>query len=143
MKKLLIITIVLLIHSFPSYSNTILNKGLVCTNVNDDKDLWAFGFFNPNRVDIWHKDEYDLNKNRIFSELIIIDRLSKKASYETTEEKLIIYYVKDKNDTSNKPFYIDRFNLSMKFFTKKFQCDLFVNKRNFEKKINNFNKRKF
>ena len=144
MKKLLIITIVLLIHSFPSYSNTILNKGLFCTNVINNKDGWAFGFFSPNKIDMWQIDQLNLNKTQLTNR----EDLSKNSSYEFTEDKLILYYVKDKYDVHNKPMYIDRYDLSMKWFTKSYQCELITNKSNFEKFIKNFrknrlNKRKF
>jgi hypothetical protein len=147
MKKLLLITIILLLQSFPSYSNTILNKGFLCEKIDvkvnglnlfDDDDVVGLGFFKKDKIDIWLVDNLDINKNRILTELILRDDLL-DSSYRLWEGQLKIF-LKSLYSSDTSYISINRYNLLMTKDKKKYQCELFFNKSIFRKKILNYGK---
>ena len=144
MKKLLLITVILLLQSFSSYSKNILNKGFICETKDiklngldlwKNEDVFGFGFFEKEKFDIWLIDNLDTNKNQIFTELI--RREFNDSSYRLWEDQLNINW-KSKFSSNTEYVYINRYNLTMRKGKKNYQCKLYSNKSTFQKQIVNY-----
>jgi len=131
MKKLLLITIVLLLQSFPSFSNDIKNKGLLCYEINNNDEIplpLGFWFNEANKFEWWEIDFMDSDGDGDTFEFLLKAQ-SLSSSIEYFSDHTLILRWGDKSLSSN-ILTINRYNLSMNWFTK-FQCTLYKDKKNF------------
>ena len=139
MRYYLFLSLFSLIFSFPSYSNTNLNKGFLCEKldikVNPYLYIWdvvAFDFFDMDNIKFWDVDSTDINGNGNVNELRYRNDLSEKITYKLSKEELNITIIANQYPFI---FTINRHNLLMVEGEKydpsnlmKYQCELFSNK---------------
>lgn len=156
MRYLLFLSLFSLIFSFPSYSNTNLNKGFLCEKLDIKAnpylyiwDVVAFDFFDKDNIKFWDVDSTDTNGNGNVNELRYRNDLSKDTTYQLSKDELNITIKFNLNQYSF-DLTINRYNLLMVEGKKynpsklmKYQCKLFSNKSTFQKKILNYGQRKF
>ena len=103
MKKLILITIILLLQSFPSYSNEFEGKGLICFYENDNEKKNIVGiFFLKNN----YYFRYELKNFEFYTDLSEFDEIPSYSSkehnvkYKVTDEFIITHIDKINRYTS-------------------------------------------
>ena len=145
MKKLLLITIIFLFQSLPSYSSELIDKGFVCENTSKKKKTpftyKGYWFVSNSSYEWWGYDVMDVdNDGDKFEFYKVFD--SKSTHYHMTEDDLFLRVrsIGDRSILDNPTLVISRYNLKLKHYSENkivavSICKIFNNKNNFLQRL--------